>query len=245
MSIISIHINHRSVHEVAYSTLRETEIIKQSKIKQSSSTPPPELRASISVSTMKATALITAISAICSAADAFQIGQSPTRSVASVGSSRLPNVRVPLSVNAVNKSPTRPPTQLHASDDSAEGYPSKAESILDSFHKSDLTFRIVVIGNGAILETTSKLGPTSKSSISPKSGERLLTFASEDKSFEFHVKIEQVCTIAFVVGKRRVGRFLNENGTPICSLILVDEDEEKGEKWFDGLVEEYGNEVAM
>ena len=193
---------------------------------------------------MKATALITAISAICSAADAFQIGQSPTRSVASVGSSRLPNVRVPLSVNA-DKSPTRPPTQLHASDDSAEGYPSKAESILDSFHKSDLTFRIVVIGNGAILETTSKLGPTSKSSISPKSGERLLTFASEDKSFEFHVKIEQVCTIAFVVGKRRVGRFLNENGTPICSLILVDEDEEKGENWFDGLVEEYGNEVAM
>ena len=42
-----------------------------------------------------------------------------------------------------------------------------------------------------------------------------------------------------------MGRFLNENGTPICSLILVDEDEEKGEKWFDGLVEEYGNEVAM
>ena len=65
-----------------------------------------------------------------------------------------------------------------------------AESILDLFHTSNYPFRIVVIGNGAILETTSKLGPTSKSSISPKSGERLLTFASEDQSFEFHVKVE-------------------------------------------------------
>ena len=35
---------------------------------------------------------------------------------------------------------------------------SKAQEILDEFHASNLPFRIVVIGNGAILETTSKLG---------------------------------------------------------------------------------------
>ena len=74
-----------------------------------------------------------------------------------------------------------------------------AEEILDKFQGSNLSFRIVAIGNGAILETTSKLGPTSKSSISPKSGERLLTFANEDASFEFHVKVEKICKIALVV----------------------------------------------
>mmetsp|Transcript_6317 Transcript_6317/g.11252 ORF Transcript_6317/g.11252 Transcript_6317/m.11252 type:complete len:198 (-) Transcript_6317:300-893(-) len=120
-----------------------------------------------------------------------------------------------------------------------------AESILDEFHQFNLPFRIVVIGNGAILETTSKLGPTSKSSISPKSGERLLTFASEDQSFEFHVKVDQVCKIVFVATEeRRVARFLSENGTPISSLILADKSEEAG-KWFDGLVQEHGNEVIM
>mmetsp|Transcript_14451 Transcript_14451/g.34843 ORF Transcript_14451/g.34843 Transcript_14451/m.34843 type:complete len:199 (+) Transcript_14451:404-1000(+) len=126
-----------------------------------------------------------------------------------------------------------------------DGETSKAESILDELHRSSLPFRIVVIGNGAILETMSKLGPTSKSSISPKSGERLLTFASEDKSFEFHVKVEQVCKVAFVAkDERRVARFLSENGAPICSLILADKGAEAA-GWFDGLVEKHGNEVIV
>ena len=120
-----------------------------------------------------------------------------------------------------------------------------AESILNEFHKSKYVFRIIVIGNGAILETTNKLGPTYKSSISPKSGERLLTFASEDQSFEFHVKIEQICKICFVAtSERRVARFLSESGTPICSLILGDSSAEAGE-WFDGLIEKFGNELIM
>jgi len=103
-----------------------------------------------------------------------------------------------------------------------------AESILEEFHRSNLSFRIVVIGNGAILETTSKLGPTSKSSISPKSGERLLTFANEDASFEFHVK------------------FLSEDGTPICSLILAENsDANEAEEWFDGLLVKHGDEIVM
>ena len=120
-----------------------------------------------------------------------------------------------------------------------------AESILNEFHKSKYVFRIIVIGNGAILETTNKLGPTYKSSISPKSGERLLTFASEDQSFEFHVKVEQICKICFVAtSERRVARFLSESGTPICSLILGDSSAEAGE-WFDGLIEKFGNELIM
>lgn len=120
-----------------------------------------------------------------------------------------------------------------------------AESILNEFHKSKYIYRIIVIGNGAILETTNKLGPTYKSSISPKSGERLLTFASEDQTFEFHVKVEQICKICFVAtNERRVARFLSESGTPICSLILGDSSAEAGE-WFDGLIEKFGDELIM
>ena len=95
-----------------------------------------------------------------------------------------------------------------------------AESILNDFHQSNYIFRIIVIGNGAILETTSPLGPISKSSISPKSGEKLVTFASNDQSFEFHVKVEQICKIVFVANggadqTKKVARFLSEIGTPI------------------------------
>ena len=96
---------------------------------------------------------------------------------------------------ATTKSPRTTTNPVFSSSlaDADEGVNSSlAEAILDEFHRSSLPFRIVVIGNGAILETTSRLGPTSKAAISPKSGERLLTFASEDQSFEFHVKVEQV-----------------------------------------------------
>ena len=137
----------------------------------------------------KAALLFIINSAIQHPAQAFQIGSG-------LASSYAPNI-------ILSKS-TPPPTQgiksffptslsLSASDENnsdEDGGSSIAESILDLFHTSNYPFRIVVIGNGAILETTSKLGPTSKSSISPKSGERLLTFASEDQSFEFHVKVE-------------------------------------------------------
>lgn len=190
-----------------------------------------------------AVVIFTIISIICHTGRAFQIGLHPVkRVVASYHdvSNLSPKLR------PTTRSLSYPtPLSLAADNDGDENVePSKAESILNEFHKSNLLFRIVVIGNGAILETTSKLGPTSKSSISPKSGERLLTFASDDQSFEFHVKIEQVCKIAFVSSKRRVARFLSESGTPICSLILVDSSKE-GEDWFDALVEEYGNEVLL
>eukprot|EP00580_Thalassiosira_gravida_P006750 CAMPEP_0201642468 /NCGR_PEP_ID=MMETSP0493-20130528/26307_1 /ASSEMBLY_ACC=CAM_ASM_000838 /TAXON_ID=420259 /ORGANISM="Thalassiosira gravida, Strain GMp14c1" /LENGTH=188 /DNA_ID=CAMNT_0048116653 /DNA_START=1 /DNA_END=567 /DNA_ORIENTATION=- len=188
---------------------------------------------------MMKTALFTFIGAILSpSVEAFHTGFKSINSGVASGLSipRTPSVGVKSLYN-----PT--PLSSSSSDDNGE-ISFTAESILDEFHQSNLTFRIVVIGNGAILETTSKLGPTSKSSISPKSGERLLTFASEDKSFEFHVKVDQVCKIAFVATKRRVARFLTENGTPICSLILMDSSDE-AEGWFDGLVEKHGNEVLM
>jgi len=87
-------------------------------------------------------------------------------------------------------------TLFSTADDSDEV--SKAESILDEMHNSKYPFRIIVIGSGAILETTSPLGPISKSSISPKSNEKLLTFASEDASFEFHVKVEQIIKLCLL-----------------------------------------------
>jgi hypothetical protein len=131
---------------------------------------------------------------------------------------------------------------------------SKSEIILQEFHESKYTFRIVVIGNGAILETTSKLGPKNATSVSPKTGDKLMTFASEDASFEFHVKVDQVCMVTFVSTERpdgaggtkvmRVSRFLNEKGTPICSLILADSSE-GAVKWFEGMVEKYGQEAIM
>ncbi|KAL9188152.1 hypothetical protein ACHAXT_006530, partial [Thalassiosira profunda] len=149
------------------------------------------------------------------------------------------------SVHAFQAAPPRRRSPLFASSDGdADGAAPTAESILDELHRSELTFRIVVIGNGAILETTSKLGPVCKSSVSPKSGERLLTFANEDQSFEFHVKVEQVSKIAFVANQRHVARFLGDDGAPICSLILADSSN-GAEEWFDALVEKHGGEVQL
>ncbi|KAL3768689.1 hypothetical protein ACHAWU_006790 [Discostella pseudostelligera] len=140
-------------------------------------------------------------------------------------------------------------------DENSSSPPSSlAEQILHDFHASKLSFRIIVIGNGAILESTSPLGPTFKPSISPKSGERLITFANMDASLEFHVKVDEIAKIVFVVSQsndqqqqqqsRRVARFINANGIPICSLLLAETTKE-GEAWFENMMETYGNEVVM
>ena len=81
-----------------------------------------------------------------------------------------------------------------------------------------------------------------------------MTFASEDKSFEFHVKIEQIAKITFVTSERplpdgekkimRVSRFLNDEGQSMCSLILADSSTESAE-WFDGMSKKYGLEVNL
>ena len=53
-----------------------------------------------------------------------------------------------------------------------------------------------------------------------------------------------MCKVAFVSAKRRVARFLKDDGSPIASLILVDSSSE-ADGWFDGMVGEYGDEVIM
>ena len=126
-----------------------------------------------------------------------------------------------------------------------DGVTSIAEKILDDFHSSELDWRIIVIGGGAILETTQRLGPISKASTSPKTGERLLTFASEDKSFEFHVKVEQVSKICLVSSEERcVARFLMDGGKPIFSLLLADKSS-RGNEWFGALIKKYGTEIVI
>lgn len=127
------------------------------------------------------------------------------------------------------------------------------DEIISKIHKSNFLFRIVVVGNGAILETTSRLGPIQKSSVSPQTGQRLVTLASQDQSFEFHIKIDQVHQVRFVEKIKeervldddgnddgqnsmsnkimRICRLLNPNGDSICSLILADSGPEAVE-WF-------------
>ena len=71
--------------------------------------------------------------------------------------SPAPNV---LATRVVAESSSRGPKtfQLASETTSDSTTVSTAQEILDDFHSSNLPFRIVVIGNGAILETTSKLG---------------------------------------------------------------------------------------
>uniref|UniRef100_A0A7S2KKF8 PH domain-containing protein n=1 Tax=Skeletonema marinoi TaxID=267567 RepID=A0A7S2KKF8_9STRA len=172
----------------------------------------------------------------------FQVTSGLTR----IGGDSRPSLNGPTSFQLFESSPN--------TETDSDATVSKAQRILDEFHASNLPFRIVVIGNGAILETTSKLGPKSKSSVSPKTGDKLLTFASEDASFEFHVKVDQITKITFVTSERplpdgesktmRVSRFLNEKGEPMCSLILADSSDESAQ-WFDGMNERYGQEVNL
>ncbi len=86
-----------------------------------------------------------------------------------------------------------------------------------------------------------------KSSTSPKTGDRLVTLASEDQSFEFHVKVDQVENIVFAESKRpieggekilRICRFMNNEGGSICSLILNDSGDE-AIQWFDRMKEQF------
>ena len=128
--------------------------------------------------------------------------------------------------------------------------PSKIDSIIRDLHDSSLRFRIVVIGNGAILESTSTLGPHMAESTSPKTGERLVTLASDDRSFEFHLKPDAIARVVFAEvnkpdsgGKTlRIVRMLSEDDGPICSLILADGGDE-AVSWYKDMTIRYGYEV--
>ena len=127
--------------------------------------------------------------------------------------------------------------------------PTKIDGIIRDLHESTLQFRIVVIGNGAILESTSTLGPHMAESVSPKTGERLITLASSDRSFEFHVKPDAIDKVVFAESKKpdsgktlRIVRMLRDDGAPICSLILADGSEE-AKSWYKTMTIRYGYEV--
>jgi hypothetical protein len=103
------------------------------------------------------------------------------------------------------------------------------------------------------LETTATLGPHFATATSPKTGEPIVTFASEDKSFEFHVKPTQVSKITFSKVEKgdnktmRICRFVNQEGGPISSLILQasGKDDDKSADWFDGMIQQYGTEATF
>lgn len=126
----------------------------------------------------------------------------------------------------------------------------KVYSLVKALHSSKYDFRIVVIGNGAILETTSPLGPTLNLNVSPATDTPLLTCASSNQSFEFHLKLSEVSKVALTekeaANKKqmRVVRFLNNEGAPMCSLILRDESEQAVE-WYRKLQEEFGHEMQL
>lgn len=125
-------------------------------------------------------------------------------------------------------------------------------ALLKELSDSQLSFRIVVVGNGAILESTNVLGPTLKISQSPATGANLTTFASEDQSFEFHLMIAQVAKVAMVQKPSpakegtmmRILRFLNADDKSICSLILT-EDSKDATEWFQGILSRHGPETKF
>lgn len=125
-------------------------------------------------------------------------------------------------------------------------------SLLKELSDSKLLFRIVVVGNGAILESSNLLGPTLKVSPSPATGANLATFASEDQSFELHLIIAQISKVVMiekpspvVEGKiMRIMRFLNNDDKSICSLILADESVEAVE-WYQEILSKYGPEMKI
>jgi hypothetical protein len=124
--------------------------------------------------------------------------------------------------------------------------------LLKELSDSKLPFRIVVVGNGAILESTNTLGPTFKLGKSPKSGASIVTFASEDQSFEFHLMPAQIASAVLVEkpsptkeGKTmRLLRFRNGEGGSICSLILAD-DSSQAASWYQSMAAKHGSEVEF
>jgi putative heme iron utilization protein len=121
--------------------------------------------------------------------------------------------------------------------------------IMDTIHDSGYHFRMVVVGKGAILETTAALGPVLKVTQSPSTGANLLTLANEDQSFEFHLQLSEVSKIVLLEKPTpsktlRIVRILNAAGESMSSLILADESE-AAVTWYEGLIAKYGKEIQM
>ena len=124
----------------------------------------------------------------------------------------------------------------------------RAFDVLKDLHDSGNRFRIVVAGNGAILESSHLLGPQMKLQKSPKTGTNLVTLASTTQDFEFHVQLNDVSKIVFTTkdspvsaDMMRIVRFLNVEGNAMASMILADEDPE----WWSEMIAEYGEEIQL
>jgi len=131
------------------------------------------------------------------------------------------------------------------------------DAIVNDLHSSGYSFRIIVIANGAILESTHSFDKTSiRASKSPKTGENIVTFASHDKSFEFHLKVDQISKVSFHKVQRQEGnvmqicRMIDQAGSPAASLILQDVNENNTNAgqpglWFDEMIQRYGETVEL
>jgi hypothetical protein len=77
----------------------------------------------------------------------------------------------------------------------------------------------------------------------------MLTMASADQTFEFHVHLEQVSKVVLIEKETpaktlRIIRLLNDVGDSMSSLILADSSDE-AITWYHGLVEKRGNEIQL
>lgn len=76
-----------------------------------------------------------------------------------------------------------------------------------------------------------------------------MTMASDDKSFEFHVRLSHISKMVLTVKKSpskvlRIVRLLNSSGESLASLILAT-DAEDASKWFGDLIEKNGEEIQL
>mmetsp|Transcript_7878 Transcript_7878/g.19557 ORF Transcript_7878/g.19557 Transcript_7878/m.19557 type:complete len:210 (-) Transcript_7878:3041-3670(-) len=128
---------------------------------------------------------------------------------------------------------------------------TRVYELLKDLHDSGFAFRIIVVADGAILESTNVLGPVFNLSLSKKTGLPITTFASADKSFEFHLKLAEVASAVLVEKPSRAKegrtmrllRFSKESGK-ICTLILKDDDDVTA-AWFRSMVEKHGSEIEF
>ena len=122
----------------------------------------------------------------------------------------------------------------------------KVYQFLQHIHTCGYPFRTIVVGNGAILESTQTLGSSFQVNKSPKTGETLVTMANDDQSFEFHIRIQQIHKIAFVERilpdkALRIIRFSNADEVTMCSLILAEYTDD-ATVFFEHLKQTYGTE---
>lgn len=77
----------------------------------------------------------------------------------------------------------------------------------------------------------------------------MLTMASTDQAFEFHVQLEQVSKIVLVEKETpaktlRIIRLLNAVGNSMSSLILADTSDE-ATAWYHDLINKRGSEIQL